>query len=714
MSRIREHKMANGLEGNKEYMVGIDTGGTFTDIAVLSSAGELFLNKAATTPHNFSLGIINAVKEVAGTMGTTPQELLRRIDMFKQGCTVATNALITLSGGKVGFITTKGFEDTTLIMRAIGRADGLPEMEIKHVTKVTKPDPIVPRRLIRGVCERIDYGGEVLIPMNLEEADAALRFLVEEERVDSIAVSFLFSWLNPAHELALLDLIRRMYPGHRLFVTLSHQLAPVAGEYARANTVIINAYLGPLVQEYLDGLDRQLKGSGFRGTLMVMQANGGIVHKDQATAVGSLQSGPAGGMIATSYMASLLGHANVISTDMGGTSFDVGIFTDGYWQYAREPIVQRYRLLQPMIDIESIGAGGGTIAYVDSSTGRLMVGPRSAGASPGPVCYNEGGREVTVTDANVLLGLIDPDYFLGGRKKLNREKAARAMEEQIAVPLGISTVEAAAGIYDVINSKMSDLIRKQVVRAGHIPEEYVIYAFGGAGPVHAEAYAAELGIDSIYVFPTSAVFSAFGIVTADVIHTLMNTHQVWMPADPRGLNAKIEEMEGALLAIMEREGFRRDQVSFRRTFFMRYKRQIHDVPVVCPFDRFTPEKVEELQSLFNRNYEELYGEGASFAQAGSEIIAIHVDIIGATPKPALKKFAVAGPDSSDALKGRRRVYFSGGLRDYLETAIYDYQRLRPGNRIKGPAIVETPITTLVISPKREAQLDEYMNIVIRL
>jgi len=367
-----------------------------------------------------------------------------------------------------------------------------------------------------------------------------------------------------------------------------------------------------------------------------------------------------------------------------------------------------------MIDIESIGAGGGTIAYVDSSTGRLMVGPRSAGASPGPVCYDEGGREVTVTDANVVLGLIDPDYFLGGRKKLNREKAARAMEEQIAAPLGLSTVEAAAGIYDVINSKMSDLIRKQVVRAGHVPEEYVIYSFGGAGPVHAEAYAAELGIERIYVFPTSAVFSAFGIVTADVIHTLMNTHRVWMPADPEDLNAKLDEMEGALMAVMEREGFKRDQVSFRRTFFMRYKRQVNDVPVVCPFDRFTPERVAELQSLFNRNYEELYGEGASFAQAGSEIIAIHVDIIGSTPKPALKNFPLAGLDASAARKGLRRVYFSGAIRDYREAAIYDYQRLRPGNRIKGPAIVETPITTLVISPKREAEVDEYLNIVICL
>jgi len=275
--------MTDGGENSKKYMVGIDTGGTFTDIAVLTSAGELFLNKAPTTPHDFSQGIMHAVEEVAKTMGTTAGELLRRISMFKQGSTVATNALITRSGGKVGFITTKGFEDTTLVMRAIGRADGLPEMEIKHVTKVTKPDPLVPRRLIRGVCERVDFRGEVLIPMNLEEAREALRFLVEEEKVDSLAVSFLFSWLNPAHELALLELLRQMYPGNGLYVTLSHQLIPVAGEYARANTVIINSYLGPLVQKYVDGLDERLKRSGFEGTLMIMQANGGIVHKDQVT-----------------------------------------------------------------------------------------------------------------------------------------------------------------------------------------------------------------------------------------------------------------------------------------------------------------------------------------------------------------------------------------------------------------------------------------------
>lgn len=706
--------MTDGNGESKEYMVGVDTGGTFTDIAVLTSAGELFLDKAPTTPHDFSRGILHAVREVAGSMGIPPGELLSRTGMFKQGSTVATNALITRSGGRVGFITTRGFEDTTLVMRAIGRAEGLPEIEIKHVTKVTKPDPLVPRGLIRGVSERVDYAGEVLIPLNLEEAESAVRFLVEQEKVDALAVSFLFSWLNPAHELALRELIRRLYPDDGLFVTLSHELAPVAGEYGRANTTIINSYLGPLVQRYVEGLDGRLQTSGFRGTLMVMQSNGGIVHKDQVTAVGNLQSGPAGGMIATSYMASLLGHANVISTDMGGTSFDVGIFSDGYWHYAREPVAQRFRIVQPMIDIESIGAGGGTIASVDPATGRLLVGPRSAGASPGPVCYDEGGGEVTVTDANVVLGLIDPDYFLGGRKKLDREKARRALEERIAAPLGISAVEAAAGIYDVINSKMSDLIRKQVVRAGHSPEEYVIYAFGGAGPVHAEAYAAELGIDRIYVFPTSAVFSAFGIVTADVIHTLVNTHRVWMPADPEELNAKLEEMESALLASMEREGFRPDQVSFRRTFFMRYKRQVNDVPVLCPFDRFTPQRVAELQELFNRAYEDLYGEGASFAQAGSEIIAVHVDIIGATPKPALKRFPLAGAEATAALKGSRRAYFGGSVRDYREAAVYDYGRLQPGNRVAGPAIVETPITTVVVSPGREARVDEYLNIVIRL
>ena len=533
-----------------QCIVGIDTGGTFTDIVVLHPNGEVTINKSPTTPKDFAQGVIDAVDVVAKSLGADRAEFLGRTAMFKHGTTVATNALIVRRGSRVGLITTRGFEDTVYVMRAVGRVDGLDEMEIKHVTKVTKPTPLVSRQAIRGVYERIDYKGAVVVPLDEAGVREAVRELLEEQKVEAIAVCLLFSWMNADHEKRVAELIKEMYPDRELSVTLSHKLAPQMGEYARSNTAIVNSFLWNTIDRYVSGLNRRLKSFGLPSDIMVMQANGGIVRPSQMTGVGTLQSGPAGGMIATAFVAKNLGHPNVITADMGGTSFDVGLLTNYQYLHAREPIAERYRLLQPMIDVESIGAGGGTIARVDPLTGRLLVGPDSAGADPGPICYDMGGTQVTVTDANVVLGYIDPDYFLGGRRKLDKRAAESAIERDIARPLKLTTIEAAAGIYDVINSKMSDLIRRQVVRAGYVPEEFVIYAFGGAGPVHAAAYGAELGIGRVYVFPISPVFSAFGVAASEVMHTKMVTRHLLSPIDMECLNDELNKIEQGLTEAM--------------------------------------------------------------------------------------------------------------------------------------------------------------------
>ena len=417
-------------------------------------------------------------------------------------------------------------------MRAIGRVDGLSADEIKHVTWITKPEPFVQRELVIGVRERMDYQGNEIVPLNRADVMEAIRRLIEEDKVEAIAVSLMHAWANPKHEEEIRALTAEADPHRKVYWSFGSSLSQVAGEYARANTAILNSYLGPTVERYLKGLETKLQSGGLKGPLLIMQGNGGVAHREHVSAIANLQSGPAGGMIASAYVAGLLKHQNVITTDMGGTSFDVGLITEGYWRYAQEPIVERFRMLQPIIDIESIGAGGGTIALVESETGRLLVGPRSAGASPGPVCYDAGGEQVTVTDADLALGIIDPNYFLGGRKNLNKEKSLKAIEEKIARPLKLKVHEAAAGIYDIVNAKMSDLIRRQVVRTGYLPEEFVIYAFGGAGPVHAAGFATELGIKQIYIFATSPVFSAFGAAAADVIRTRVMSCQYILPADP--------------------------------------------------------------------------------------------------------------------------------------------------------------------------------------
>ena len=700
------------VQNQGTYVIGVDTGGTFTDIVALGESGEVITGKSPTTPWDFSIGVLNAVEEVSKTMGVSRSDLLARTRMVKHGSTVATNAVIVRGGAKVGLITTKGFEDTTLIMRAVGRVDGLSEDEIRHVTRVTKPEPIVPKELIRGVSERIDYTGDVLVPLNEDEVRAAAKELIDDHECKAIAVSLLQSWSNPAHEQRILEILKEMYPDTEIFFSVGSDLIRVSGEYARANTAVINAYVGPIVTRYLNNLESKLKEEGLTGPLLITQGNGGAVHKDHATPIGNFQSGPAGGMMASAYMANVLKHDNVITTDMGGTSFDVGMLTNGYWRYASEPIVERFRVLQPIIDIESIGAGGGTIARVDPETNRLLVGPESAAAYPGPVAYDQGGERIATTDADLVMGILDPNYFLGGRSSLNIAKSAEYIKEKIADPLGLDVHEAAAGVFDIINAKMADLIRRQVIRQGYLPEEFVLYCFGGAGPVHLAGFAEELGIKRAFIFRPSAVFSAFGAAAADVIHTRMLSVTYGLPMDPADLNMTLREIEDDLSTAMEDEGFSRDQVTFQRYFSMRFRRQTTGVEIPVEWASFADKEMGDVQRLFESTYEELYGIGAGFARAGIEINAIRVDAVGTVSKPNMESYALGGPDASGAVKAHRDVFFTQPERGFVSTPVYEYDKLAAGNQVAGPAVIESQFTTILVPKSWNVTVDHLQNLVM--
>jgi N-methylhydantoinase A len=695
------------------YTIGVDIGGTFTDVVLLASDGEVHTSKAPTTPHDFSIGVIDAIREAAAGLGLDLRGLLALTDLVKHGSTVATNALITRNGVLVGLITTRGFEDTTLIMRAVGRVDGLPDEEVRQITTVTKPEPLVAPELIRGVHERIDAFGEVVVPLNEADVHAALGALVDGAGVQALAVSLLHAWRNPVHERRVREIVAQRYPDSGVFVSTGSDLSQVAGEYARTNTAIANAFVGPTVRRYLDGLERQLRADGFRGRVLAMQGNGGLTTHDRVAPISTLQSGPAGGMLASAYMSDRLDHARAITADMGGTSFDVGIIDGGYWRYADEPIFERFRILQPITDITSIGAGGGTIARVDPATGRLMVGPASAGAVPGPVAYGLGGTEPTVTDADLVLGYIDPDYFLGGRRRLDLDAARRAMTERIAGPLGIDVVEAAAGIVRIVDSKMSDLIRREVVKSGRHPEDFVLYAFGGASPVHAVGYARDLGVRQIVVFPTSSVFSAFGVATADVVHTRLATRTVPLPADPAELNADLDALEAELLGELDRSVLAADP-EFRRYVTLRFRRQTTGEEIALPWERFTAERVGELERLFVDHYESLYGAGVAYLEAGLDLAGLRVDLVGPVAKPELRAGEAAGADgrtlAATARKGSREAWFADG---FTETAVFDEPGLAPGATIAGPAIVESPFTTVVLPPGSSLRVDAFRNLVIR-
>ncbi len=694
------------MSSSERFSIGIDIGGTFTDCVVISTNGHITTAKAPTTPDDFSVGVVAAIEAAARSLGVTTPWLLGRADVVKHGSTVATNALLTRQGARVGLITTHGFEDTPFIMRAVGRVDGLPEEEVQAAPKVTKPEPLVAPELVRGVRERIDVRGDVVIPLNEADVERAVVDLLEVEDVDAIAVSLLNAWRNPLHEHRIRDRIEAHPCGRSCFVSLGGELSGLAGEYARTNTAIVNAFVGPPVASYIARLRERLAGLGFNGRLLAMQGNGGVSGQPAPPPISTLQSGPAGGMLAARYVAEQLGHRHVLTTDMGGTSFDVGVIEEGRWRYAEEPVFERFRILQPTTDVTSIGAGGGTIARVHETTGRLLVGPQSAGAVPGPVCYGLGGSEPTVTDADLVLGYLDPAYFLGGRRRLDAGAAEAAIRARIAEPLGLTTLEAAAGIVRVVTSKMADLIRREVVRRGRRPEDFVLYAFGGAGPTHAVGYARELGISQVLVFPSSSVFSAFGIATADVVHTRQATRFLPLPGPSDELNEDLDRLEAELLAEASVDAAATHR--FERFATLRFRRQTSGEEVALPWARFTGDRLSALVDEFVQRYEELFGEGVAHVAAGVELAALRVDLIVPMARPRLASWT-DGASAQARPKGERAAWFEGRLHP---TRIFEMAGLAPGVELAGPAVIESPLTTVVLPPGAHLRVDPFGNFVI--
>ena len=453
-----------------EYNLGVDIGGTFTDCVVVDEAGELTVGKALSTPDNFAQGVLDAVRNAAEHLGMTGEEdLLHTAKLFFHGCTVGDNTLLTRSGARTGLITTKGFADSIYMMR--GRmTEGLTEAETAHFFALTKPDPLVPRRLIGEVKERVDYKGAVVVELDLDEAAAVVDHLVAEG-VTAVAVSLLWSIANDSHERALEELIKSRHPD--LFVSLSSEVAPYLGEYERTITTVFNSYIGPTISSYLSNLSESLSAKGLHNAPLIMQAYGGVLDSDACVrrGVGLVESGPAAGVVGGQYFCDKIDEPNMLVTDMGGTTFKVGLVRDGRIEKNYSPVILRHAVLATKIWVESIGAGGGSIGWVDEEKGLLKIGPQGAGAKPGPASYGLGGTEPTVSDVDLVLGYLNPDYFLGGRMRLDREAAVRAIQEKVADPLGMSLTEAASGLYRITNAQMADLIRRATVERGHDPSE---------------------------------------------------------------------------------------------------------------------------------------------------------------------------------------------------------------------------------------------------
>ena len=694
------------------YRIGVDTGGTFTDCIVIDDQGNATASKAPSTPQDFSAGVMDSLGRAAKQLGITTEKLLADTTSFGHGTTVATNALLTMTGSKTGLLTTKGHEDTMFMGRIKQKIAGLDEDQIHDFLLHDKAIPgIVPRTLIRGIDERVDYKGAVVVAMRDEQVRAAARELAEAG-CEAIAIAFIWSFLNPAHERRAREIVQKDHP--KVAVCLSSDIAPVLGEYERIASTVVNAYLTKKVDGYVAALADRLRKAGFKQELMVMTSNGGVAPADHARqrAAYLLASGPAGGVIGGRDLGEMLGHGNVLTTDVGGTSFDVGLVVDGQQEYAREPVFGKYHLSFPTIDVVSIGSGGGSIAWIDPH-GFLKVGPQSAGADPGPACYGQGGTEPTVTDANVVLGRIDPNYFLGGAWKLDKKKAENAIRERIAKPLGLPLEEAALGIVDVIDARMADLVRRVTIGRGLDPRMFVLLAIGGAGPLHVGAYAKDVGVKAVIVPRYASEFSALAIAASEMLVVRKVSSPMIGPfkaADVTAVYARIEKEATDQLrsagAITDGDG----QVTTIRAADVKYRGQIHDVTVPVPAGAFTDAQAVALAEKFHERYEFRYGKGTTNKAAPIEAMSWEVRVAAkAQPLKRVKESAVGARPSPG--RGTRQVWFKGGAKP---TAVYERDELKPGQTVDGPAIIDAPDSTMLVHPDQHARMDEYRNITLTI
>jgi N-methylhydantoinase A len=686
------------------FIVGVDIGGTFTDASAVSLGdGRVFAAKARSTPSDLVEGLVDSLELLAGEVGIPLARLLADTVKFAHGTTQTSNVIYTWRGAKVGLLTTRGFADELLIMRARGRVAGISLSGRRHLRATSKPPQIVPRSRIEELSERVDHRGRVLVPLDESEVVEATERLLAAG-IDSLAVSLLWSPENPEHELLAERVVRSRWPD--LHVSLSHRLAPVLGEYERASTTVVNAWVAPTVERYLSRVEERLAEHGMETPVLVLQANGGVVQVEDTVPVRTIESGPAAGMVAVRALAEAIGVDRVIATDVGGTTFKVGLLIDGAWTTARETIINQYTLLMPMIDLVSIGAGGGSIAWVDGE--RLRVGPDSAGADPGPVCYGWGGTRPTVTDADLVLGFIDPNTFLGGRLRLDTERAVAANRSAIADRLfDGDVVHAAAAIRRVVDAQMGDLIRKATIEHGHDPRGFVLAAYGGAGPLHAADYARGLGIGMIVVPEAATAFSAYGAAASDIAVTRERSVRPELFDDPAGLEAAFATLEADASAIVRRQSVASTSTRTARWVDMKYEAQLHDVRVVLAdglVDR------DSLRRQFEARYAVIFGSNARLTRAGVQLLRIGVEAVGAITKPPILE---RSGGHREAVPVTRRDVFWPSEVAWLDTGAYDGTALRPGDFLGGPAVIDLPGTCIVVPPGARAEIEAHGHTIIR-
>jgi N-methylhydantoinase A len=658
------------------FRIGIDVGGTFTDVVAVDDAGRVVLAKSPTTPDDPSRGVVTGLELLARDLGRDLSSLLAETDRLVHGTTVATNALVERKGARVGLLTTEGHRDV-LEMREGLKAD-------RYNLRMPPPVPLVPRARRIGVRERTRSDGTIAVPLSRTSLRAGLRALAGQG-VDAVAICYLHAYRNPAHEAETRTAVAEHLPA--AYLSTSSEVLPQIKEYERICTTVVNAYVGPALARYLGALAGRLAERGYDRDVLIMQSHGGVgtIADSVRLAAGAILSGPAGGIAGSRYAARLLGQGDLISFDMGGTSTDIALLEAGEAPLSGDKVVAGHNVALPSLDIHTLGAGGGSIARVDAA-GILHVGPESAGADPGPACYGKGGAAPTVTDANLVLGYLDPANFLGGRTRLDRDAGHRAVE-RIARTLGCETVEAADGIHKVITTAMAEGIRIVSVRRGVDPRRFALLAFGGAAGLHVTQVARQLDIGRVVVPRTAAVLSAWGMLTTDLRYELVRTHVGDIHrVGAHGLRGLFTEMEA--------EGRRRLGRAFsgplltRRSAEMRYGEQIFEISVpLDDVDMEAPDLIDQVVDRFRRRHEALY----TYSATDQDVVLVNarVAVVGTLP---IAPVELPPPAPATAVPPKtRRVYMDG----WVEVPVHRWDDLGPAAAINGPAIVESATTTVV-------------------
>lgn len=684
------------------YRIGADVGGTFTDFLLIDEKGKSEIYKTPSTPADPSIGFMNGLEEMAAARGMALRDFLPDVISIVHGTTITTNAVLTGNYAKTGLLTTKGHRDWIQTRRGL-KFHG-------YDSKEAPPEPLVPRRLRRVVEEKIDCKGNVLLPLKEEDVYTAAE-IFRKEKVEAVAVTFLFSFINPTHENRAFDILSKELP--KVYISLSSRVLPQVRIYERGSTTVFNAAVGPVLRNYAKSLVERLNQSGFQGALLIMQSNGGMMSPEVAMefAVNTLMSGPAAGPKAGVFFGDIHGVKNLITIDMGGTSLDACLVRNREPEVTTENQVNHFAMAAPSVAVHSIGAGGGSIAHIDRS-GMFRVGPQSAGASPGPVCYNMGGKEPTVTDADLVCGYLNPDYFLGGKLKLYPELAKRAIQESIADKLGMSLDEAAFGIYKIINTNMAEGIRVPSVFKGYDPRTCLLVTAGGAGPVHACDIAKELGMSIILVPRASSVFCASGMLFSDIRHDFVRVAHMVMLADRIDLgaiNSRYAEMKEEANAALEKEGIAPEKRQSVRWADLRYEGQFNEItiPVRVTGLHFTMDNFSDLKKTFNEMHDTLFGY--SLTDFTQELICLRLTGLGATEKPVFVEMPYAGEDARHAVKGQRAIYYQGR---WYEVPVYAGPRMGSGNCVAGPAIIEEPTTTILVPNGWQLTCDRFGNYLI--